>query len=176
MDVFAHILWVAALFKALNQKYKLKYNLAWAGFWGVFPDLFAFIPLFAWRFYHRLVLGETIPFRGPIEPSATNALPIHSLTHGLYSLSHSAIIFFIVFVMVWKVWKYYGKPMPWVIGGWLAHILLDIPTHSYRFYPTPFLWPISEWKFNGISWATPWFMLVNYTALVAVCIILWKKK
>ncbi|MBI2662668.1 hypothetical protein HYX11_04380 [Candidatus Woesearchaeota archaeon] len=23
--------------------------------------------------------------------------------------------------------------------AWLGHIIIDIPTHSYKFYPTPFL-------------------------------------
>ena len=38
------------------------------------------------------------------------------------------------------------------------------------FLPTPFLWPISDWKFPGISWAEPWFMVVNYTLMLG-CLI-----
>jgi hypothetical protein len=28
--------------------------------------------------------------------------------------------------------------------GWLLHILIDIPTHSFRYYETRFPWPISD--------------------------------
>jgi len=43
-----------------------------------------------------------------------------------------------------------------------------ILTHSYRFYPTPFLWPISAWRFHGLSWRTPWFMVLNYSTLLMI--------
>jgi hypothetical protein len=36
------------------------------------------------------------------------------------------------------------------------------------------LWPLSDYRFNGISWANRWFMLSNYTALVIVYILLWR--
>lgn len=60
--------------------------------------------------------------------------------------------------------------------AWGVHILVDIPTHSYRFYPTPFLWPLSGWKFNGFSWGTPWFIVVNYGALLLTIWWLRQKK
>jgi hypothetical protein len=58
--------------------------------------------------------------------------------------------------------------------GWALHILIDIPTHSLRFFATPFLWPLSDYRFNGISWGNRWFMLANYTALAIVYILLWR--
>ena len=64
----------------------------------------------------------------------------------------------------------------WELGGWLIHILLDIPTHSYRFFPTPVFWPFSGWKFNGLSWATPWFLIVNYAAIIIIYLLLRRKK
>ena len=57
--------------------------------------------------------------------------------------------------------------------GWGLHILIDIPTHSYQFYPTPLLWPVSSWKFNGFSWTTPWFIIVNYLAILLVYALLY---
>jgi hypothetical protein len=68
------------------------------------------------------------------------------------------------------------KIIPWEMGGWLVHILCDIPTHSYRFYPTPIFWPLSSWKFNGFSWGVWWFMLLNYSALFIVFLIIYFKK
>jgi membrane-bound metal-dependent hydrolase YbcI (DUF457 family) len=87
---------------------------------------------------------------------------IFNLTGSLYNIGHSIIIFFIVFFLVWLIFR---KPK-WILGAWFIHILLDIPSHSYQFYPTPFLWPISNWKLDGIVWSNKWFMLVNYSLLL----------
>lgn len=59
------------------------------------------------------------------------------------------------------------------MGGWLLHILMDIPSHSYDFYPTPFLWPISDFKINGFHWGTPWFMITNYSLIIISYLILY---
>jgi membrane-bound metal-dependent hydrolase YbcI (DUF457 family) len=34
--------------------------------------------------------------------------------------------------------------------GWLSHVLIDIFTHSFRYYATRFLWPLSDIRFNGL--------------------------
>jgi hypothetical protein len=39
--------------------------------------------------------------------------------------------------------------------GWLLHIAIDIPTHSFRYYATRFLWPVSDFRIDGIAWRTP---------------------
>lgn len=62
------------------------------------------------------------------------------------------------------------------MGAWFLHILMDIPTHTYRFYPTPFLWPVSDVKLNGFSWATPWFMIVNYSIIILIYLYFYLKK
>ncbi|MBI2651880.1 hypothetical protein HYX00_00310 [Candidatus Woesearchaeota archaeon] len=31
---------------------------------------------------------------------------------------------------------------------------------------------MSDYKFNGISWANPWFVLLNYSALMIVFLII----
>lgn len=85
-------------------------------------------------------------------------------------MSHSLIIFGIVLGLIYVILKRF----PWEMMGWLLHVLIDIPTHSYAFYPTPFLWPLSDVKLGGLSWANPWFMAVNYAAIIIVYIILWR--
>ena len=37
--------------------------------------------------------------------------------------------------------------------AWLLHILIDIPTHSRKQWAPQFLWPLSHYSINGISWA-----------------------
>jgi hypothetical protein len=171
MDVFSHGLWAAALAKIFNLKQeKVKINAWSAAFWGAFPDVFAFAPVFIWLgyqfFFGNFDFGQ---LGGPdgMEPSQPDTLPIFRLTHFLYSLSHSLFIFAVVFLIIWIIWR---RPR-YSMFGWLLHILIDIPTHNYEFYPTPFLWPFSEWKFNGFAWADPWFMLVNFSALLTVYIL-----
>ncbi|GIW67042.1 MAG: hypothetical protein KatS3mg095_0940 [Candidatus Parcubacteria bacterium] len=171
MDIFSHGLWTGAAYKVINKKTKKQFNIKQAIFWGVFPDIFAFSISFIFLFIN-LVSGkinfDNISHLIEIEPSA---YVIFELTSFLYSISHSIMIFFLVFMVLFLIFK---RPI-WELGGWFLHIILDIPTHSYRFYPTPFLWPISDWKFNGLSWATPWFLLLNYLTIIIVYFFLYKK-
>ena len=141
----------------------------------MFPDLFAFTIMFSWLIW-GLAFGHLkfadLPGPQSVEPSPANTLPIFRFTRLLYGLSHSAVIFILVFALVWLMQK---KPV-WELGAWLLHIFIDVPTHTYRFYSTPFLWPISEWKFDGFSWGTPWFMVVNYSAIIIVYFLLRRRK
>ena len=175
MDIFSHGLWAGAAYKAVNKKVKKPLDVRLAAFWGIFPDLFAFTLGFIWLF-GNLIFGNLhfsdLPRPGGIEPAPQDTLPIFRLTSLLYSISHSAVIFVIVFGIVFFIFK---RPI-WELGGWLIHILLDIPTHSYQFYPTPFLWPLSGWKFNGLSWGTSWFLILNYAAISLAYLLLRRKK
>ena len=56
--------------------------------------------------------------------------------------------------------------------GWWSHIIIDVFTHSAEFYPSPVLYPVTRAGFDGIAWNTPWFILVNYTALVIALVVL----
>ena len=58
--------------------------------------------------------------------------------------------------------------------GWLLHIVIDVPTHSLRYYVTEFLWPVSDYRIDGIAWWTPWFWAATYGALGAVFFLLWR--
>ena len=33
---------------------------------------------------------------------------------------------------------------------WPMHIIVDFFTHSLEFFPTPILWPVSDYRFDGI--------------------------
>ncbi len=168
MDIFSHGLWAAALGKAVDKPLKLK----WLVWWGIFPDIFSFAIPFIWIFW-SLAIGNfnvsDLPNPESMEPAVANHLPwVFQLASFLYNISHSFVIFLIVFALVFIILK---RPL-WELTGWLLHILIDIPTHSYQFYPTPFLWPVSSIKFNGFSWATPWFLVVNYSAIFLVYLVL----
>ncbi|MEK7097328.1 MAG: hypothetical protein AAB906_00600 [Patescibacteria group bacterium] len=181
MDIFSHGLWAGIVAKAANEssdsanKIKKPVRVWRMVFWGVFPDLFAFSLPFVWMFWNIIFGGlkfSDFPRPEAVEPAARDTLPVFQLASYLYNISHSLIIFIAVFAVVWLIWR---RPI-WEMSGWLLHVLIDIPTHSYRFYPTPFLWPLSEWKFNGFSWGTPWFIILNYSAIILVYWILRRKK
>ncbi len=180
MDVFSHGLWAGVVAKATNKSFalagKIKKPLkVWQmAIWGIFPDVFAFAIPFMWLFWNLVFGGMSFsdfPRPENMEPAARDTLPILQIISWLYNISHSLIIFAVVFGLIW----FLLRQTPWEMSGWLLHILIDIPTHSYRFYPTPFLWPFSEWKFNGFSWATPWFLILNYSLIILVYWILRKK-
>ena len=175
MDIFSHGLWAGAACKVANKKIKDPLKVRLAIFWGVFPDILSFAPVFIWLFWNmifgNLNFGD-LHRPDTTEPVARDTLPIFKITSLLYSVSHSAILFFAFFALVFLILR---RPV-WEMGGWLLHILIDIPTHSYKFYPTPFLWPFSEWKFDGFSWGQPWFLIINYSVILIVYLFLRKRE
>lgn len=187
MDILSHGLWAGAAYKAANKTIKKRKNpfrVRLAAFWGIAPDIFSFGILVVWMI-GRVIFGDLnfsdfhqagrtpIDLERPdIEPLPGNTFFIFRLTSFWYDASHSVVVFIFIFGIAALIFK---KPI-WEMGGWLIHILIDIPTHSYEFYPTPFLWPVSGWKFDGFSWGNPWFMLFNYFALTVVYYLLFKKK
>ena len=175
MDIFAHGLWAGAAYRALNKKRaernQKKFSVGWAVFWGVFPDLFAFGLPFAiifWNIFMGNLQMSDFPKPNNTEPPTATSLMVLNLASNLYNISHSMIIFALVFAAV----LFILKRGPWELCGWALHILIDLPTHTYKFFPTPIFWPISGWKFNGISWGEPWFMAINYISIIAVYILL----
>lgn len=167
MDIFSHGLWSGVIYKFANIKIKEPLKIKWAIIFGLFPDFFAFAPLFIWLFW-GIIFGQMsfsdFPRPDAAEPAQPDTFFIFRLTSFLYSFTHSLIAFMVIFILVYFIFK---KPV-WELGAWLAHILVDIPTHSYKFYPTPFLWPFSDIKFNGFSWGAPWFIVVNYSLIAIV--------
>lgn len=160
MDILAHMLWANYGARVVNKKLqknsKRSIKLPEITFWGVFPDLFAFgIPLF-------LSIPKIIQTGFILErPSSFGISAV------LYQYSHSLVIWLIVFSIVWIFFK---KPRL-ELFGWALHILIDIPSHSGTFFPTPFLFPISDYRFlNGISWGNTTFMIINYSLLLLVSI------
>jgi len=183
MDILAHGLWTAAGAKAINNRNspsrqnERPFNVGWAAFWGVFPDLFAFGVPFVWTIYNLAVgamhLSDWPAPAHDIEPVPYTHLQPLQLANSLYNLSHSLIVFVLILALVSIIWR----KVPRELFGWLLHILIDIPTHSYRFFPTPFLWPVSGFKFAyGIAWGQWWFQAINYAALIAVYCLLYRHK
>jgi membrane-bound metal-dependent hydrolase YbcI (DUF457 family) len=150
MDIFAHGMWSCAIF------HKKRY--VWlAALFGLLPDFLSFGIVFVMNLFN----GNF--HRGPP--------PINSVPEWLfaaYNMTHSLVMFIAVFLLVYLLIKKWF----WPLTAWGIHIITDIPTHSARYFPTPFLWPLSDYTFNGIGWGTSWFMLLNYSALMLVFIMI----
>ncbi len=155
MDTLAHGLWGGAFF---SRERDIKHPYAWAFFWGAAPDLFSFGPFFL---THLPLILQRWSHRGRMEPPDPSIIPHY--VYSAYQATHSLVIWAVVFGAVWTM----RKRIPWVLGAWGFHIICDIPTHSTRFFPTPFLWPLPTPFVNGRPWSRPPFMLINYS-LIAV--------
>lgn len=158
MDVFAHILWTSAAARAgnvaLEKKHKRRMSIAWTAFWGVFPDLFAFGITFV-AMIPAILRGGFV-----FEHHRISGLPAE-----LYNYSHSLVLWAVVFLITWAIMK----RIPFPLFGWALHILIDIPSHGNGFFLTPFLFPLSDYRFtHGIPWSNMWYMIINYTALLSV--------
>ena len=195
MDTLSHGMWGAAVAKGVNLKSATKIKTGWMALWGVFPDIFAFSPVVIWMLWQMFYEGidfDDVPRPETMSPEIRNTFFIFRLTRTLYHVSHSLFIFMAFFLLVW-IFCWYRLPhqkrsevtivkdshrhTPWCIPywemtGWLIHILTDVPTHTATFYPTLFLWPLSDWRFDGVSWGNLPFIVTNYTFLLAVYILL----
>ncbi len=149
MDTLSHGLWGSLAFGRQGKK-----SFWLALFFGMAPDLLSFGPFFAGSF---LGLWSRPPIS--VEPPSPSAIP--DFVHFMYRPTHSLIIFAAVFLLVWLALK---RPV-WEMAAWGLHILYDIPFHEHRFFPTPFLWPVSSFTVDGWSWGNPWIFFPNIVLL-----------
>lgn len=154
MDIISHGLWGGI---AVGRKNIRSYWLAF--FFGVMPDLFSF-GIFTIATF--LGLSHTPAWQNG-EPPSPSAIPQY--VFNLYNVTHSMVIFLLIFALVWIL---HGKRPYWIMLGWGLHVLLDIPTHSYQFFPTPFLWPFSDYRFDGTSWGHPSIFIPDVALLIVV--------
>lgn len=162
MDIISHGLWGSVAFGRKDKK------SFWTAFvFGIAPDFLAFAPFFAAMF---LGISKWPGFS--TEPPSPDAIPLY--VYSIYNFSHSLIIFSVIFLLVWLILK---RPL-YEMSAWGLHILLDIPTHGYGFFPTPFLWPIANLKVDGIPWASPIIFVPNVVLLIILYIyfFVYKKK
>lgn len=151
MDIVSHGLWGALGFGRRSRA-----SFWWAFFFGIAPDLFSFGIFLVLAFFG---LAEHPDWSSGQHPDPAQ---IPAYVHSAYNVTHSLIIFSIVFGVVWLTRK---KPL-YILSAWGLHILMDIPTHSHEFFPTPFLWPFFEFTVNGIPWSSPIILVPNIVLLI----------
>ena len=154
MDTLSHALWGKGLFG--YRKYR------WYSFlFGAVPDLFSF----GIYFIHSIFFSSS-PLMG--RPARSE---IPEWVYSLYDISHSLVIASIFIFIAYKINKEFAFPML----AWPAHIILDFFTHSIEFFPTPILWPISDFKFDGIPWSNPIVFFANVICIFFLFIYRRKK-
>lgn len=143
MDIFSH-----GLYGGIAAGRRSKKDYLWAFFFGMAPDLLAFGPF---------ILAAVLGFEFDLFGSANIRVS--------YNATHSLIIYTIIFASLWAFGR---KRFAKLSLAWPLHILVDIPTHSAEFYPTHFLWPISDFYVDGIAWAQPIIFIPNLIIIVAL--------
>lgn len=153
MDIISHGLWGGVAFGRKSKK-----TFFQAFFCGVAPDLFSF-----GIFTAATIIGLAERPDWSAGPPPADMIP--GYVSFLYNITHSLVIFALVFGVIWVLWK---KPFLPLLA-WPLHILLDIPTHSLSFFPTPFLWPFFDGvRVDGIPWSHPYIFIPNVLFLVVL--------
>ncbi len=149
MDILSHGLWGGISF---GRKSKKDFWLAFG--MGIMPDLLSFGILTV-----ATILGWSARPDWGGRPMNSD---IPNYVHTLYDITHSLVVFLLVFLAIYLLRK---KPF-WPMMAWGLHILMDIPTHTTEFFATPFLWPLSSVRVNGISWGHPIIMIPDILLLL----------
>jgi hypothetical protein len=164
MEIVAHGLWGAAAAITSKRLRLARPRFGWALWWSVFPDVLAFGPTLAAGLWFRLAGGSNAGTdHGHLLPHIHLGLP-------LYQIGHSLVVFLIAFGIITIL----SRHVLYAMLGWLLHIGIDIPTHSLSYYATRFLWPVSDYRVDGIAWWTPWFWTATYVVLGVMYFLLWR--
>jgi len=154
MDYFSHGLWSYIFFHRIKKP-------IYAVLFGLLPDTFSWGIYFFYRIFTGMEFGKP------------NLELTPDWVFTLYGVSHSLVVSLFVIGIVYLILK----KVPIFMWAWPIAIVMDVITHTREFLPTPFLWPLSDWVFPGISWGTKWFMVTNLSLIIMALIwIKYRKK
>ena len=154
MDTLSHALYGKGLFG--YKKYRW-----YSFFFGVIPDIFSFGIYFVYLF-----LFSDFKFGRP----TIDELPFW--VYDLYDISHSMVTASIFILIAYKI----NKDFAWPMLAWPMHIIVDFFTHSIDVFPTPIFWPISDFRFDGIPWSSPYILGINFILIFLIFIYRWRTK
>lgn len=165
MDIVAHGLWVGIALVVVHRHRPIprRTALATVGL-AVLPDLAQLLPLLGLAAFGAGGWSVLLAYATAL-PGAEPALPptVALISHHLHCTLHSAVVAGAVSAVLYAVTRSWWLPLL----GWWSHIVIDVFTHSAEFYPVPVLYPFTQRGFDGLAWNTPWFMGLNYAAIVA---------
>lgn len=166
MDIISHAAWGYAALRWRGRK------TAWLGaLTGAAPDLLTFIPPMVKRVVEHGWAG--LSRGGPRSPGIWRAggppLPpeLVDVYNNYYIYTHSLVILAMVVGLVYLAGR---RGHLYLALPYALHILMDIPTHER--FQTPFMYPLSSWTLQGISWGHPLIFWPNWIALISVHVYL----
>ena len=171
MDIVSHALWAAAAAEALRRRGTFaRRDVIVAGAFGAMPDLVGLVPVSAWA------IGSPEPWN--VVAAYVAAVPgqepsmagwARQSEHVLHCSAHSLVVLAFVALLAWRQ----GAATRAALLGWTLHIALDVPTHSSAYYAVTLLYPLSEWRFDGLAWTSPAVLAANWILLAATGAALW---
>jgi hypothetical protein len=126
-----------------------------AVFFGMLPDLMSF----GYVFLKQIMSGS-------MGKPQLESIPGWVFTS--YNITHSLIIVTAVILVFFSVNRWLGISS----CAWLWHVFCDIPTHSSAYFPTPFLYPLSDFTVNGISFIRPSIFISYWSFLIVAGVLL----
>lgn len=174
MDILAHGIWAGLGLRWLARKKAAPRALVVASLvMAVLPDLVHLLPIIAWALFDGGSLEGVLRYAVAV-PGLEPGLPAWAAawSHHLHCTLHSAIVAGGITLLLWP-WRAQAV-LP--LAGWWTHIVIDVFTHSAEFYPVPVLYPLTMRGFDGLAWNTPWFMVLNYSAITVCMFALWRRR
>ena len=151
MDYASHGFWSYIFFNKIRRP-------MFAILFGLLPDTTSWFIYSVYRFI----------FQGNFGKPVLSEIP--SWAYTLYNMSHSLVVSFGIIILT----TIFLRRIPIYMLAWPLAIVMDLFTHTRDFLPTPFLWPVSDWKFPGISWGNKWFFAINYFLITVMMVIILK--
>ncbi len=166
MDVVSHAAWGYAALRWRGRR-----TSWWGALAGAAPDLLYFIPSTVERVLER-GWGGLSPgaartpgiWRADGPPMPQELLDAY---HNYYVYTHSLVVLGMVAGLLYLLGR---RREVWLAIPYALHILMDVPTHER--FRTPFLYPVSMWTLQGISWGHPLIFWPNWVALIGAHVYL----
>lgn len=154
MDIFSHALWGYGLFG-------YRRHAAIAILFGAMPDLISFGAFTVLQMAH-----------GTWQPGPPPLASLPDWIYPAYAVGHSFVVSFAVIGLV-ALWR---KSYAFAMLAWPFHILLDFPFHSLAYFATPVLWPLSDFRLDGIPWSHWYIWYPNLAGLALLLAYRYRQK
>lgn len=159
---------VAALRRPPAKPFWKDWTLWAAVGFGTIPDLSSFglhfVQMLAsgelWEMLRNMASGNAMAGAPPVE-----TLPAYVIWN--YRITHSLVVALAAGILIRLFWK--PGFLPYL--AWPLHVLCDIPVHSKAYFPTPVLWPVSDWSFDGWSFGKNLWIVAGYWAVILLVLI-----
>ena len=139
-DIFYHGILSSLIFWNHDRKKATLY--------GMLPDLISFGPYVIYQLFTGINF---------------NIHDVPKWVHKNYNLGHSIFFWICLYFLIYLLSGY----NEYLLLAPIISIILDIPFHSMNAYPTPFLWPLSDYKVDGITWTEPYISNLLYLFLLS---------